>query len=266
MTCLIAWIGVDGRGTSSCYLAADSRFSWDDKGTAVWDHGRKVFCSRQSPNIWGYYGDVVFPATVIGQIVEAVDENVLPIQEDGQALFERAFKEQLRGYPQTFARPFGVVHCQREGSSINSRFSIKHVGWSAKQGWSSTQLPLPAESGVVDSFGSGKKNFKLWSSRFSKSEVGGTSRAVFQAFCTMLEEGKDPLVGGAPQLVSLFREGQGRPHGIVWNGDAWMGGLRLGKGDFRTAIEFRDACFQRCNSNSLTLLADAQPQPLPKQF
>ena len=265
MTCLIAWIGVDSRGPSPCYLAADSRFTWGNTGIA-WDHGRKVFGSRKSPDIWGYYGDVLFPSTVIGQIVEAIAEGLLVLGEDSHSLFKRAFHEQLRAYPSAMAKPFGVLHCRRSESNIASTFAINHLSWQPNTGWSDTLLPIPVTSEVVDAFGSGKAAFNYWSARFSKSDIGSTSRAVFQAFCKTLEEGEDPLVGGAPQLASLIRIGNGRQQGVVWNGEAWLAGLRLARGDFRPSIEFMDAQFQRCDPASLALLQGAQPQPHPTQI
>jgi hypothetical protein len=66
MTLLVSWIGVDPHGTSSAYIAADSRVSWGD--VANFDHGRKVFAFRHSPDILGYCGDVLFPTMVLSQI------------------------------------------------------------------------------------------------------------------------------------------------------------------------------------------------------
>ena len=266
MTCLVTWIGVDGRGQSSCYISADSRFSWNQTGTHSWDHGRKVFCSRKSPDIWGYYGDVVLPSTVIGQIVEATDEELLLLGEDSQSLFERAFKEQLKTYPSTQARGFGVIHCRREGMSVASQFHIRHLSWMPNRGWLSEELEAPQMSGVVGCFGSGKEQFDEWLSKFSGSDVGGTSRAVFQAFCKSLEENENPQVGGAPQLVSLYRAKNGQQHGIVWEGEAWLAGLRLTKGDSDPSIEFRDSLFERCDPKTLCRFFGAQPQPLPTQI
>jgi hypothetical protein len=207
----------------------------------------------------------MFPSNVLGQIVEAIDEGLLTEEEDSQALFERAFKEQFDTYPMGQANEFGVLHCRREGTSIGSSFSITQIGWRPRSGWISKSLELPTKSGIVGSFGSGKACFDSWSHQFTKSDVGGTSRAVFQAFCKMLEEGEDRFVGGAPQLVSLVRVGNGQQQGIVWNGEAWLAGLRLKKGDFRPTIEFRDALFQRCDPTRLGLLEGAQKQPLPTQ-
>jgi hypothetical protein len=259
MTCLIAWIGVDSRGPSSCYLAADSRFSWEKK--VAWDGGRKIFCSRKSPDIWGYYGDVVFPTVVINQIIDAIDENQMSADPRSQTDFEWAFRHQLADYPLQKIGAFGVVHCRRIGCGVGSSFQIRHLSWDPTGQWKEETLELPPMSGLVGKFGSGATKFSHWSNKFKKSDVGGTSRAVFQAFCTMLHEGSDPNTGGAPQLVSLFRIGNGKLHGIVWNSDVWLAGLRLSNATL--SVEVLNSQFERCDPITMKRLDDAQPQPFP---
>jgi len=197
--------------------------------------------------------------------VETIDEGLLVLGEDSHSLFKRAFTEQLKTYPKAIAKPFGVIHCRRGGSDMTSAFTINHLSWTPQTGWSENGLSIPLKSQVVGSFGSGKAKFKYWSDKFQSSDTGGTSRAVFQAFCKTLQEAKDPLIGGPPQLASLVRVGNGKQQGVVWNGEAWLAGLRLNKGDFSASIEFRDALFQRCDPASLTLIEGAQQQPLPTQ-
>ena len=75
MTLLVSWTGVDTHGTASAYIAADSRVSWGD--IAVFDHGRKVFAFRHSPDILGYCGDVLFPTMAISQLTEMADRGLL---------------------------------------------------------------------------------------------------------------------------------------------------------------------------------------------
>jgi hypothetical protein len=260
MTCLIAWIGVDPHGPSSCYLLSDSRFSW--KTASVWDGGRKVFCSRKSPDIWGYYGDVVFPTVVINQIIDAIDQGHISDTADRQNAFERIFKDQLASYPLNEIGTFGVVHCHRNGKGTRSEFQIRHLHWTHAEGWQSETLPLPKTSDLVEVFGSGRSQFKHWLNKFERSDVGGTSRSLFQAFCKMLEDGVDPQVGGAPQLVSLIRIENGKQHGIAWNSHVWLAGLKLD--EVNPAVEVYNSLFERCNPVTLQRLGDAQAQPIPR--
>ena len=65
---------MDTHGTASIYIAADSRITWDKR---TFDHGKKVFAFRNSPDILGYAGDVMFPSIVVNQIVEMADGGLL---------------------------------------------------------------------------------------------------------------------------------------------------------------------------------------------
>lgn len=101
MTLLVSWIGVDTHGTASAYIAADSRISWGDM--ANFDHGRKVFAFRQSPDILGYCGDVLFPTMVLSQITEMGERGLLfsPIwtcKEKFEAIKEKLV-QQFQRYP-----------------------------------------------------------------------------------------------------------------------------------------------------------------------
>jgi len=68
MTSLVAWVGVD-RKPGSLYLASDSRLTWTvRKGEAPvrkWDSGPKVFASRQTADIFRYWGFTEFPSQLL---------------------------------------------------------------------------------------------------------------------------------------------------------------------------------------------------------
>ncbi len=75
MTLLLSWIGKDSRKISSAYIASDSRFSWGK--TEKYDYGRKVFALQNSPDILGYCGDVLYPSTILNQIMEMDKTGIL---------------------------------------------------------------------------------------------------------------------------------------------------------------------------------------------
>jgi hypothetical protein len=77
VTTLISWVAFDQRKFAAAYVASDSRITWDEAGNKRWDAGRKVFPSSQFPDIFGYVGDVLFPALALSQIVEAIDAGVM---------------------------------------------------------------------------------------------------------------------------------------------------------------------------------------------
>jgi hypothetical protein len=69
MTSLAAWPGIDSRGLSTLYIVADSGISWSGSSDR-WEFGAKVFASPLTPDIFGFYGDVLVPSMVLPRLVE----------------------------------------------------------------------------------------------------------------------------------------------------------------------------------------------------
>ena len=105
MTLLVAWSGVDTHGTSSAYIAADSRITWP--GNTTFDHGRKVYGLDHFPDIFGYCGDVLFPTVVLGQISEMTDARLLFADNASPKIKSEAvalkLTEQFNNYPSDVA-------------------------------------------------------------------------------------------------------------------------------------------------------------------
>lgn len=266
MTTLVAWLGVDSRGPSSLYFAADSRFTWQPG--VVWDFGRKLFASRVGPDMLGYCGDVLFASQSLGQALEMVESRLLagaeasPAQRfDAIYLFlQRAFER----FPVTARHAFTALYATRSNDGMACQFFAGSIAWNIRDGWSSRTLSLPTTSGLIEAYGSGKSSVELENHRWSKSDVGGTSRAVFSAFCDHLSIGGDPGTGGAPQLVGLYRSGAAITFGTVFKNERWLSGARVPESASNPAVEWRDELFQRCDERTLLPLATAQRQPRPR--
>ena len=118
MTSLIAWIGVDSHGPASAYFASDSRLTWP--GSAVWDHGRKLFACRRYPHILGYCGDVLFPIQTLSQITEMIDSDLLLGPSDqGDTCTQRiaaVISSALETHPPGAKQSFDVLHCMRKAT------------------------------------------------------------------------------------------------------------------------------------------------------
>jgi hypothetical protein len=71
MTLLVSWVAVDSRKPSAIYLLSDSRISWSNN--KKYDYGRKVFASHNTPNIFGYCGDVLLPSILLNQLIDIID-------------------------------------------------------------------------------------------------------------------------------------------------------------------------------------------------
>ena len=268
MTLLVSWVGVDTHGTASSYIAADSRVSWEN--LACFDHGRKVFSFRNSPDILGYCGDVLFPTIVLSQITEMADRGLLfPPRVSCKERFE-AIKEKLvqqfHKYPRMVenitAERLQVLHISRDPIK-NLIFECRLIEWNRKSGWSGKDRPMPSESGLLFTLGSGAKEFNQNFNRYKKGPDHGTSRSVFHCFCDTLSNIKDKKCGGAPQLVGIYRKPDSLAitFGIIADKRRYFLGAQIGNDVNFADIEWRNDLFEICDGRTMKRFEDAQPQP-----
>ena len=270
MTLLVSWIGVDTHGTASAYIAADSRVSWGD--VAIFDHGRKVFAFRHSPDILGYCGDVLFPTMVLSQIAEMADQNLLfSPQSSCKERFE-SIKEKLvhqfHKYPRMVegiaADILQVIHISRDPTN-NLNFECRLIKWTRENGWSVKEIAMPKKSDILFTLGSGAREFKTNYNRYTKGPDRDTSRSIFHCFCDTLFNIKDKKCGGAPQLVGIFRkpDSPAITFGILKDKRRYFLGAQIDdKVDF-TAVQWRNDLFELCDGLTMKKFAQAQSQPDP---
>jgi len=268
MTLLISWVGVDPHGTTSAYIAADSRVSWGN--VATFDHGRKVFAFRLSPDILGYCGDVLFPTMVLSQITEMADRGLLfspnaTCKERFEAIKEKLV-QQFHSYPSMFdgitAPVLQVLHISRDPIN-NTVFSCWLIEWTRNGGWSSRSMPMPPKSGILFSLGSGASEFNENYVRYGKGPDHGTSRSVFHCFCDTLFNIKDNHCGGAPQLVGIYRKPNSPAitYGIIRDKRRYFWGARIDDDADLGSVEWRNDLFELCDGLTMKRLPSAQPQP-----
>ena len=108
MTLLVSWVGVDckknGKEVASIYISSDSRYTWGN--SEKFDYGVKVFGSTKFPEIFGFCGDVLFPATILGQIIPQIDNGILFKNSDNAEIKSNKIfsyiKTSFENYPQNF--------------------------------------------------------------------------------------------------------------------------------------------------------------------
>jgi len=265
MTTLVAWLGVDSRGPASLYLASDSRITWG--GSASWDRGRKLFVSQKQPYLFGYCGEAFFPSQVLSQVTERIDANLLPSSDPDDFVRQvvSLLDEMLRDRPAVVRGEFHVILAQRSGLGMSSMFHVHASRFPASGPPEITRCALPDRSDVIDVWGSGEPNFRHHYSRWARSDVKGTSRAMFSAFCDSLAAGNDPFTGPPPQLVGMYRIGPGRPFGLIWDGSRYYYATEV-TGEVATRdVQWHNALFEICDPQTLERGIGAQPQPRPVQ-
>lgn len=274
MTTLISWLGVDSRSPSSIYLASDSRISWG--GKQCWDTGRKLFASRTMPEIFGYCGDVTFPIQVLGQIIEQIDNGLLfAIDEKYKSKLNKIFlliKNSFLALPLEQQRNFEILYVSRISSRMSAKFLISRIYLTKNKKIEIENLVTPKKSDLIIRSGSGetamKHSYNEWVDSIKKDPENRTrtSRNIFSAFCDSLIRKENPLSGGSPQLVGLYRVGVAKTIGIIYEGKRYLNGQEVKNHIQLDNVEWRNILFERCGGNSMHLLQGAQAQPRPKHI
>jgi hypothetical protein len=274
MTSIICWVGVDSRAPASLNIAADSRITWGN--ASAWDQGRKVFACLTQPHIFGYFGDVLFPALAIPTVTELIDRNLLPIPSNpnGWHLLVRHVVEGLfESYPEDASHPFGIIHGLRSNDGMASQFSVAVLSWSPTKegekhrnstGWLLETHAVPSKSSILCQMGTGSTAISQAGLEWARSPHGSTSRAVFSSLCDALQSHADPMSGGSPQLVSLYRKRAGVVSGVIHHGDRFLVGRRVLPREHLSSVEWRNELFERCDPHTRRRLPHAAKHGRPR--
>src|SRR5262249_33295354 len=138
-----------------------------------------------------------------------------------------SISEAFETYPKTGLREFSVIHGMRDGSGMHAKFLVCRSTWSYMGGWERHWIEVPRESQPICVLGSGSESVARWYDRWNRTKASRTSRAVFSAFCDALASGEDPLSGGAPQIVRLYRQWSGSTLGVLWKGSGYVFGAQV---------------------------------------
>ncbi|MGW3282483.1 hypothetical protein [Nocardia rhamnosiphila] len=245
MTSVVVWAGVDQRKPASLYIATDSRVSWSP-GETRWDQGRKAFACVEQPFMFGYWGDVLFPALALPLIQEQVDRGLVAAAPGFRAheMIEHAIRGLWSDYPVEQQRPLGIAIGSRSGSGMASRFLLSVMTYSGR--WDVVQIPMPEHSASLHIAGSGADEIRKAQQLWNRSQAKKTSRAVFGAFCESLAAGGDTKSGGAPQVVGLQRMGPAMTMGVVYQGRRYMAGRSISavEAETMTALPWFNELFE----------------------
>jgi hypothetical protein len=141
--------------------------------------------------------------------------------EERLRLIVEALERSSAHYPQSETREFTILYGTRTSEGMPGKFNLYQVDYAGGKNVSQKEIPIPQKSGILARLGSGGDQFRKHLDRWEKSDVGGTSRAVFSSFADFLKSGDDPKTGGPPQLTGLFRKHRrtlGAPTGFALEG------------------------------------------------
>ena len=267
MTTLISWITFDNRNFSAANLASDSRISWDNSPNKWWDVGRKVFISRIFPDMFGYAGDVIFPALALSQTIEAIDAGLLfDALTDPWSRHEAvvsALKSSFAIRNQADDKDFDIVHVTRYNGGVHPSVHAWCLHYDAEQRcWDDRILDVPAQTGIIERIGSGAHIAKDHQDKWGGNSA--YSREIFSSFCDAISDRGNSLSGGAPQLAGFYPNRPAQIYGIVYRQMAYFNGLPIMRLGPDTRTEWRDELFQRVDPLTGSSLAGAQVHARPK--
>lgn len=271
MTLIASFIGVDGKfprpKPASIYIVSDSRISWGDN--AKFDYGRKVFGCKNSPDIFGYCGDVLFPSIVLNQIVDIADQGLLfepssTCKQKFQAVVNKLIQI-FNNYPKEVqsitADTLQIIHASRDENQMF--FCQKMEWWKSTNKWTSGTVEFEDHSDKLFVLGSGRTEFLEKFKKYAESENQKTSRAVFHCFTDTLSTMTDKYCGGAPQLVGLYRIDNAKFFGIIHNKKRYLHGVQVDDLINFNNVEWRNELFEVCDGITMKRNKDAQRQPNP---
>lgn len=263
---------------------SDSRISWGNNGF-FFDYGEKVFASKNSPDIFGYCGDVLFPLMILSQVIDSIDFGVM--YEEGwnskkrQEIFIQTVKAAFDSYPhnpEIFGNVVEILHCTRDDTdssfhcyqimarrSDSWKFQVQELNITTHDSTDSLKVPQSFELRVS---GSGQSEFIARFEDYKKQNNNKTSRSIYQTFCNVLSNIQDKQCGGAPQLVGLIRKPKscGISFGILYKDEKYFQGMRVNHfpQSQLSRIEWRNELFERIDPNTARLQQGAKSQPFWK--
>lgn len=269
MTSLAVSLSVDSRGPCGLYFITDSRITWGSSDHR-WDAGQKTFASRRFPDVFGYCGDAYFPPMMLRQVVDQLDAGLICLDntppERHRIAIARALEVAMQGVVgRPPMLPFTIYHGAREGDGMSASFRLWQMRYSPGNGsWSTAECPIDTDhSYLVTHDGSGSNVIRRRETDWKKTEAAGTSRSAVWAFCEALQSGQDPLSGGPPQLVGLWRTGAGKTFGFFWHGKPYLAGMQVQASASPEEIKWFNHLFERCDGATGKRLKSAQKHVKP---
>jgi len=267
MSTVVVWGTNEGTGKiGSCYVASDSRFS----NGKSWDYGQKVYSLNEN-GIVAYVGDVLYPLTIIPQIIELINNEIIfKKDETNDNKIQKVF-EYLKRSSQDFLNTlktttiiFVFVHNKKFDSYKVTFNPIKYNN-------------LEMKAGKAFAFGSGASTYRKKLNKVPNKEkvnpyINSTvneraySRYIFQSLDSAIKEGGDQATGGNIQLAGLFKNGTSQLFGIVQNNKRYFLGLEVTEYSELSHIKWRNENFEDVDPKNMVVNSKAQKQPYHKSL
>ncbi len=266
MTLIAGWIACDQRGPCSAYIASDSRIS---NGINHYDNSQKVFALKNTPDILGYCGEVLFTNQAIARLVSTCDEGKIlspdmECEERGNLLFR-----ELSAAHNNYTLNNAEISIYYIGRNKDKVFQAYKYQWEKYLGWKIIDIDTKMnKSRLIFCDGSGKNEFNSkYIKLFRNGNNESTSRNYFHCFCDTLNDIKDQYCGGVVQLAGLYNgeKFNGMYHGIILNSHRYYKGSEVLSDIGFDKIRWYNYNFEICNYKTLKIEEGAMRQPISKK-
>ena len=263
MTLIVGWLACDQRGPCSAYMASDGRIS---NRRQHYDNSQKIFALKNTPDILGFCGEVIFPSQFLNRLTGICDSGMLlrpeMDYEERSRLIFREIKQAYLKY-QLNDIDIKIFHIGRNQKKL---FDANVYAYDGSE-WSSREISTNYQkSMLLFSDGSGKKEFDGNFMNFKNGNNEDTSRNYFHCFCDVIKKTKDQSVGGVPQLVGLYNgKNNGMYHGIIMDGRAYYQGMEMGEDYDLSGVRWYNENFEICDCNTLQRQEGAAVQPVSQR-
>lgn len=264
MTLLVSWPGIQTKGKDnevigSLYIATDSRYSWpNDK--VVFDYGKKIFSCYNSPDAFALCGTVMFPALVLSALVTLIDRGVFfsgnESKEEKIARVKSYLDNAIHHYNKKEIGKFEILYILR----VSKKFYLCHFNYDGYLSYE--EKDLLKEKYHYFATGSGKKTFDGDFIDYNNDDNYLTSRYIFHCFIHAINSKKVADVGGKPQIVALYGNGNTTDIGYIEDDRCYLHGNECADYiDLQRIQEWRNENFERCDPKTKQMLKGAQRQP-----
>lgn len=229
-----------------------------------YDGQQKVFGSSVSPDIFAFCGDVTFCGNQISTLVNCINNGLILSEDDNVDIkvdnVQKYLNTAFQYYPKnTLSGKSTILY----GTRINMDFFLYKAEFDKMSSQIIFQrILIPNKSILLHEDGSGKSEFhENWIKENSeKRNASGTSRSVYHCLHKTIISSKEPTVGGAPQIIGLYRKFNAIPFGIIIDNKRFVYGSKFHH-DNAERIEWRNENFERVDGITGHLIEKAQRQP-----
>jgi hypothetical protein len=263
MTTLASWVTDDDHGVASIYIASDSRLCLIDENDIVvgisGNQYQKTFHSRKTPDVFGVYGVVTHAPELVKRLIPSLAalRDGLPAPERTVSTYAALVAETVGriGVPGVCrAESFGLIHGFRLAKYEFGLFHVKVTLSPGATKVTSDEVHVKPFEAISCAWATGKPGLVRTQRTDPDKAQRGFSRWHWQTFYDALKAPLDDYSGGAPQLVGIYREGNGMAFGIHFAGERFLNGRPIAGQSVPSDLEWRDGLFQRVDDGCILLL------------